>query len=627
MNIFFEMCGICGFITKCDFNYSDTINSMLASISHRGKEASKSWSDDFIYLGHNRLSIQDPDSRADQPMISSNKRYVIVFNGEIYNFKELAKELVDFKPNTSSDTEILLELWNREQINCLTKLNGMFAFVIYDRLDQSITCVRDRLGVKPFYYYYDGNSFVFASEAKAILRVPIYNKKLNYKALSDYLSYGYITGPETIFSDIKKLEPAHYIILKTGSFEKKRYWNLLEEASKRTSASNDELLDLFKSSIKYRQISDVPVGSFLSSGIDSSAVSLFAAQNNQNLLTFTIGFNEESFDESKLAQEFANKNNLVNHTTKLTIPTIDDLQRIIGYFDQPFFDTSTIPFFYLCKIASQRIKTALTGDGGDEIFAGYETRKADLASLIAHKLPYWPIISRIIARLLNQIPSNTKKVSLNYKLKQFFNFAYLPEEKAHYSWRLLFTEEEKNLLLDKNIIKSLNNYESWSNFESVFSKYQHLPMLQREALVDINTWLADDILYKADQCSMANTLELRSPFLDYRLVEAAFSIPEKSKFSLIKGKKLLRNILKPVLDKAILKQKKEGFGSPVGEWLKGLLKEPFYDYINSKSFKELIPSTKTVYQLFDQHLNMKRDNSFRLWALFMLALWQNRWLT
>lgn len=620
------MCGICGFTKNTKIDCQNTINLMLNSIKHRGRDASKSWSDNYICLGHNRLSIQDLDSRANQPMVSSNNRYIIVFNGEIYNFKELAKSLNSFSLKTSSDTEVLLELWSNEQDKCLKKLNGMFAFLVYDRLEKSITAVRDRLGVKPFYYYFNGKDFIFASEAKAILRNSLYQKSLNIKALSDYFSYGYITGTKTIFENIKKLEPAHYMVVSEKGIETKCYWNFTFELLNRREATEDELLELLKTSVGYRQISDVPVGCFLSSGIDSSAISLIASKANSKLLTYTIGFKEKSFDESIFVKDFAQKHNLVNISKEMVEPNLDDLLRITEYFDQPFFDTSTVPFFDLCQNASNSIKTVLTGDGGDEIFAGYETRKADLVNHIANKIPFWSTISNKFASIFNFIPSDTAKVSYNYKLKQFFNFAYLPEEQAHYSWRLLFTENEKKSLLNKELIDSISSYNSWSNFEKVFKEYKHLPILQREAIVDIKTWLADDILYKADQCSMANTIELRSPFLDYRLVEAAFSIKENKKFNLLKGKKLLRNILKSVLDKEVLKRKKEGFGSPVGEWLKGSLKEDFLDSISSEKFKKIIPDTKKVLDLLNEHKQNKRDNSYRLWAIFMLALWQNRWL-
>ena len=598
---------------------------MLESIGYRGREASQVWSDEFICLGHNRLSILDLDSRANQPMISADGRYVIVFNGEIYNFKELAKGISGFQAKTTSDTEILLELWVKEQTNCLKKLNGMFAFAVYDKFEKSLTCVRDRFGVKPFYYYFDGINLAFASEAKAILQTPFYKKQLNIKALSDYLSYGYITGSKTIFDNIYKLEPAHYMLIGNNKIEKKCYWDLSEEITNRPKATEEEILDLFESSIKYRQISDVPVGSFLSSGIDSSAITKIAFKNNPNLMTFTVGFEEESYDESLMVKKFTNKHHINNYTEHISCPTINELTNIIDYFDQPFFDTSTIPFFKLCQMAHHKLKAALTGDGGDEIFAGYETRKADLANFIAHSIPFWPTLSKGIAYSLNLFPADNQKVSLNYKLKQFFNFAYLSQEKSHYSWRLLFTEKEKQRLLNIDIKNNLKGYESWRNFESVFKEYKHLPMLQREALVDIKTWLADDILYKADQCSMANTLELRSPFLDYRLVEAAFTIPERTKFNLLKSKKFLRNILKPILDHSILKQKKEGFGSPVGKWLREELKDVFFDYINSSSFKEIIPETNFISKLFKEHISLKKDNSYRLWSIFMLSLWKNRW--
>ena len=527
---------------------------------------------------------------------------------------------------TSSDTEVLLELWSKEQTNCLKKLNGMFAFVVYDSLERSITAVRDRLGVKPLYYYFDGNNFIFASEAKAILQHQLYRKSLNFEALSDYLSYGYITGSNTIYENINKLEPAQYMVIKGDKAKYFKYWNLVNELQNRPKASKEDIFKLIDSAIKYRLISDVPVGSFLSSGIDSSAISLIASKYNKNLQTYTIGFDEKTYDESIFVKEFINKHKINNVTKILSKPTIEELLEIIEYFDQPFFDTSTVPFFYLCKNTSGSIKTVLTGDGGDEIFAGYETRKADLVNHIAHNFPFWSLISKNIAYLLNFIPSDTAKVSFNYKLKQFFNFAYLPEEQAHYSWRLLFTEKEKKELLNMDITNNINNYESWSNFEKIFNENNSLPILQKEALTDLTTWLADDILYKADQCSMANTLELRSPFLDYRLVEAAFSIPEEKKFNIIKGKKYLRNIFKQILDKKILNRKKEGFGSPVGIWLKEHLKESFLDYINSNKFKKLIPNNQKIINLLNEHNENKRDNSYRLWTIFMLALWQERWM-
>ena len=620
------MCGICGFKSNRDFNKQAAITTMLASIAHRGRDASRSWSEEDIVLGHCRLSIKDLDSRSDQPMISTDGRYVIVFNGEIFNYNELKASITDFIPRTNSDTEILLELYTREGTECLNKLNGMFAFVVYDRIKKSIFCARDRFGVKPFYYCLSQNGFIFASEAKAILTTPLYQKQLNNEAISDYLSYGYITGSKTVFSGINRLEPAHYMIIDGEKSSKVCYWNLSERAKALSQPSQSEILELLQSSINCRLPQEVSVGCFLSSGIDSTSISLLAKQHTSNLPTFTFGFENKEYDESDFVKTFAANHKLDNTIFKSGAPTIEELQEIIFYFDQPFFDTSTIPFFKLCRMASKYIKTALTGDGGDEIFAGYETRKADLACLIGHKIPMWSKLSSLIASLLDYIPADSGKVSMNYKLKQFFKFAGLSPEESHYSWRLLYTEKEKQQLLSANIRESLGNYNSFSNFERCFAKYSDRPILQQQALVDLNTWLADDILYKADQCAMASTIELRAPFLDYRLAEAAFAIPEKYKFNLLKGKKFLRETLSSVLPANVAKRKKEGFGSPISSWLKGPLKESFFDSVFSDGFSSLISAKGAIEELYKDHITDKRDNSYRLWALFMLSLWQKRWL-
>lgn len=621
------MCGICGFLTNHNVNNQEVMASMQSAIAHRGREACKSWHDDFIWLGHNRLSLHDMKARADQPMISGNNRYVIVFNGEIYNYLELAQEY-SLQLKTASDSEVLLELWSLMQADCLNKLNGMFAFAIYDKETKTISCGRDRLGVKPFYYYQNDEIFIFASEAKAILRHPLYHKELNREALSDYLSYGYITGEKTIYNGIKKLTPASFITISSQETNIKYYWNIADAIRSRAKTSKEEILDLLRSSIKLRQAGEISVDSFLSSGIDSTAITKLAFQNNSDIQTYTLGFDDKCHDESAVAKAFAESEGIKNKVIQLASPNVECLENIVEFFDQPFFDSSTLPFFQLCQAAAKSGKAFMTGDGGDEIFAGYETRKADLACLIGHKLPGFSSISQLISSIFEYIPANKGKVSLNYKLRQFFAFAGLSQQEAHYSWRLLFTEDEKKKLLNEEINKSLidRQYQSWSNFHKIFEKYKNLPILQRQAIVDLETWLSDDILYKSDQCSMANTIEIRSPFLDYRLVEAAFTIPEKTKFDLFTGKKLLRNTLKDILPANILNRKKEGFGSPIANWLENQLKEPFFDIISSNSFKKLVSNTKEIENIYTEQLQRKRDNSYRLWAILMLALWQKRWM-
>ncbi len=621
------MCGICGFFGNSIEEPLLVIKDMAASIRHRGDEANGFFVERPIALGHQRLSILDLASRADQPFKSADGRFVMVFNGEIYNYRELQGMLADFSPRTTSDTEILTELWARHGAGCLQYLNGMFAFSIFDRHENSLYCVRDRLGVKPFYYWYDGHEFVFASEAKAVLRHPKIEAVTDFQAVSDFLSLGYITGTSTIFAGVKKLEPGSYLKVSPSGINKICYWNLGQRIVEGHCRESHDLLALLDSAIEYRLISDVPVGSFLSAGIDSSAITAIAAQKNSDLQTFTIGFREKSYDESVEASRFATKLGLRNQTDFFCEPDINFLQRVVKYFDQPFADTSVMPFFQLCSMAARHMKVVLSGDGGDELFAGYETRRADTFALTGYRtIPFWNTFLQLGSGLMGLIPADRGKVSMHYKLRQFFEFAHLPPQQSHFCWRLLFTEEEKRRLLNPQIIAELSGHQTWNTVSSMFAGVSHLPVLQQQAIVDLQSWMADDILYKADQAAMASTLEVRSPFLDYRMVESAFAIPEKRKFSLLKSKTLLRKKLAPVLPPEILNRKKEGFGSPVSIWLEGHLADVFVDCMHATAFKEIFPDTAAIMKLFEDHRQRVKDNGYRLWALLMFALWQKEWM-
>ncbi len=620
------MCGICGFFSFTSEAPGEIIRDMAASLRHRGNEASGFLVERPVALGHQRLSIIDLAARADQPFVSANGRYVLVFNGEIYNYRELYGLIPDFSPRTTSDTEVLAELWAHKGPDCLQHLNGMFAFAIFDRVEQSLFCVRDRLGVKPFYYWYDGHEFVFASEPKAILRHPKLSVRLNLNALSDYLSLGYVTGRATAFAGIEKLAPGHFIKVSSAGLSHVHYWDLARRIREGSCHRIDDLAELLNSAVQYRLISDVPVGSFLSGGIDSSAITLMAARNSRELQTFTIGFREKSYDESVAAAEFAAGLNLDNESMHFCEPDPAFLERIVDYFDQPFADTSVMPYFQLCSMAAQKMKVVLGGDGGDELFAGYETRRADALALTGFRsMPFWKTLLHIGLKLVNLLPADRGKVSTHYKLRQFCEFAHLPPEKSHCAWRQLFSEDEKKHLLHPEALAEIGQHQTFDTFAPMYATVNDLPMLQQQALVDLQSWLVDDILYKADQAAMANTLEVRSPFLDYRIVEAAFAIPENEKFSLFQTKSLLRRSLTKILPAPLLKKKKDGFGSPVSLWLEGGLAEFFADCVHSESFRRLFPDTGSVMQLFDDHRNRVRDNGYRLWALLMFALWQKRW--
>lgn len=620
------MCGICGFFNFTSEAPGEIIRDMAASLKHRGNEASGFLVERPVALGHQRLSIIDLAARADQPFVSANGRYVLVFNGEIYNYRELYGLIPDFSPRTTSDTEVLAELWAHKGPDCLQYLNGMFAFAIFDRVEQSLFCVRDRLGVKPFYYWYDGHEFVFASEPKAILRHPKLSVRLNLTALSDYLSLGYVTGRVTAFTGVEKLEPGHFIKVSSAGLSRVHYWDLARRIREGSCRRSDDLAELLNSAVQYRLISDVPVGSFLSGGIDSSAITLMAARSSRELQTFTIGFREKSYDESVAAAEFAAGLNLDNESMSFCEPDPAFLERIVDYFDQPFADTSVMPYFQLCSMAARKMKVVLGGDGGDELFAGYETRRADALALTGFRsMPFWKTFLHVGLKLVSLLPADRGKVSTHYKLRQFCEFAHLPPEKSHCAWRQLFSETEKKHLLHPEASAEIGQHQTFDTFAPMYAPVHDLPMLQQQALVDLQSWLVDDILYKADQAAMANTLEVRSPFLDYRIVEAAFAIPENEKFSLFQTKSLLRRSLAKILPAPLLKKKKDGFGSPVSLWLEGSLAEFFADCVHSESFRRLFPDTGRVMQLFDDHRNRVRDNGYRLWSLLMFALWQKRW--
>ncbi|HNX74482.1 MAG TPA: asparagine synthase (glutamine-hydrolyzing) [Candidatus Rifleibacterium sp.] len=621
------MCGICGFLGNSAEEPFAVVKGMAASIRHRGAEADGFFLERPVALGHQRLSILDLAARADQPFKSADGRFVLVFNGEIYNYRELQGMLAGFTPHTTSDTEILTELWARLGPDCLQYLNGMFAFAIFDRHEKSLFCVRDRLGVKPFYYWHDGSDFIFASEAKAVLRHPKITAVTDWKAVSDYLSLGYVTGSSTIFAGVKKLEPGCYLKVTPERINKICYWNLGQRIAEGHCRESDALLDLLDSAIEYRLISDVPVGSFLSAGIDSSAITAIAARKNRDIQTFTIGFREKSYDEAVEAARFAAKLGLPNQTDYFCEPDSDFLQLVVKYFDQPFADTSVMPFFQLCSLAARRMKVVLSGDGGDELFAGYETRRADAIALTGYRtVPFWNNLLRLGSGVMSLIPADRGKVSLHYKLRQFLEFAHLPPQQSHFCWRLLFTEDEKRRLLSPQIVAGLSGHQTWNTVSEMFAGVSHLPILQQQAVVDLQSWMADDILYKVDQAAMASTLEVRSPFLDYRLVESAFAIPEKRKFSLLKSKTLLRKKLAPVLPPEILKRKKEGFGSPVSMWLEGHLAEVFLDCMHAEAFREVFPDTAAIMKLYDDHRQRVKDNGYRLWALLMFAFWQKEWM-
>jgi len=611
------MCGIFGVLSKLKIDRQQFIKS-LKTLQHRGPDNTRFWNDEqqTVFLGHTRLSIIDISERANQPMLSDDGRYIIVFNGEIYNFKEIKKELSDLGVsfNTNSDTEVLLKGYIIWQSEVLQRLNGMFAFVIWDHKEKILFGARDRLGQKPFYYLKTDKEFIFASEIKALLH---YQKDitLNFESLSEYLHYGYFLCPNSFYNDIYQLPPASFFSLQNNQLKIEQYWNLSKllslhhELKVNQDELKEELDDLISDATQKRLISDVPLGAFLSGGLDSSTISEYIQKNNpeHRLRTFSIGFREDSFNELPFAEETAKYLN-TNHDQEIVANNLETIfNELKTTFDQPFADTSSIPMLALTQKTRKNVTVALSGDGADEILGGYETYKADLLFKYYQWLPV--SLKKVLYSFSTFLGSSHKKVSADYKIRQFLSAYSCDYKQAHMHWRQLFNKQEIRELLVPELHEKIDQSEIRNKIDNYYLEVHGLDRLNQNMYVDLKTWLLDDILVKVDRTSMRHSLEVRNPFLDYRVVELAMRIPPNFKINLFKNKIILKQIMNKRLPKKILKRKKAGFNAPLSHWID----ENFT--LNSGIY-----NTKFIEKLLYEHLSRRKDNSFRLFALKMLDL-------
>lgn len=550
------MCGICGFISLKiqPINKQDIIKKMLEVISYRGPDDEGAFVDNHAALGVRRLSIIDLNT-GHQPMHNEDSSLWIVHNGEIYNFPELKSSLIE-KGHvfyTKSDTEVIIHLYEEYGYECLSKLNGMFAFAIWDKNRNELFIARDRFGIKPLYYSDFDAQLLFASEAKSILRFPGFNKSLDLAALDQYLTFEYVPSPRSIFQKIRKLEPGNYLIYKNQNVHIQKYWDI---AAVRTSSfikeaeAEEKLLGLLKNSIKHHLISDVPIGVFLSGGIDSSFIAALASNfSSEKIKTFSIGFEDDSFDESKYIKQVASIFGCRHHHRIFGQNDLCVLiPKIAGFLDEPLADASFFPTFLLSQSARQEVTVALSGEGGDELFAGYPTYQA-------HKLAkYYRMVPRavrenIIERIIMNLPVSMKNFSLEFKAKKFVGSADLPFALRHIYWMGSFNQQDKALLYgpalkridgSENVNEVLNNCFSTPQIEKELDKLQYL---------DIKTYLEGDLLTKSDRASMINSLEIRIPYLDHELVEFVFSLPADLRLNNFKSKYIFKNTARNILPK------------------------------------------------------------------------------
>ena len=643
------MCGICGIITKRSEGFEERLlEEMCRTIGHRGPDDDGIWvSEDSkfgkIGLGHKRLSIIDLSDAGHQPMFSKDGTLAIVYNGEIYNFKELRTEL-EKKGHTfqsQTDTEVILHLYEEEGLEAIQRLNGMFAFALWDEKNSRLWICRDRIGIKPLVYCWDGKHFVFASEIKALLCDPVISKNLNYEALYLYLSLNYIPAPYTIFDGIKKLEPGQYILLENGKLEIRKYWDIPQNTDPQVQQLphreqhkiyEQQLFEILSDAVRIRMIADVPLGAFLSGGIDSSIiVALMAMHSKTPVKTFSIGFKDDKlYDETSYAREVAHLYKTDHHEFKLSYQELLDVfPEVLSTFDEPFADSSAIPTYIVSRETRKHVTVALSGDGGDELFAGYRSYLGEFF------YPYYLMIPSIIRKggfekIINRFPDSRNVKILEYirRLKKFIKGSQgnLPE-------RLLSLREVFPLDLRQDIlIKNWNRMDrkrddlalEW--IKKKIDSFQGDP-INTILFTDVKNSLPGDMLTKVDWMSMKNSLEVRVPLLDHRVVEFAFNMPGPIKLRGGITKYILKETFQNILPKSLYRRPKAGFEIPISRWLKTDLRFLIDKYLGRERIvRQGIFDYPVIEKLIGYHMANKTDTSWMLWNLIVFQHWYESYL-
>ena len=607
------MCGFVGFTNYIKDN-GEILEKMMDRIVHRGPDSSGKFVDEDIALGFRRLSIIDL-ADGDQPMFNEDKSLVLVFNGEIYNFKDLRTELINAGHifSNNSDSEVLLhgfEEWGEDIVH---RLRGMFAFVIFNRQDKSIFAARDMFGIKPFYYTFMGESFIFGSEIKSFLEHPEFKKELNEDALAHYLSFQYSALEETFFKDVFKLPPAHYFTYKNGEMKKVRYW---KPDFKETEGVLDYFADLtdkaVRESVEAHKIADVEVGSFLSSGIDSSYIAEAAKVDK----TFTVGFESldgDRYNEIGFAKEFAKTIGVENISKVITPEEYWETFPLIQYhMDEPLADPAAIALYFVSRLASEKVKVVMSGEGADELFGGYRIYQEPITLTLYDKLPF--AVRRIISKICSYLP---QKHGINYLVRRGKTI-----EERFIGNASIFSRKERNAILKSEIAK--NAISPSLVCKRFYGEVKDKDTVTKMQYLDINMWLMGDILLKADKTSMANSLELRVPFLDKKVMEFASTIPLNCRVNTVTTKLALRKAAERTLPKRTATKDKLGFPVPIRVWLK---EDEYYEKVKnifeSDSARRYFETDKLV-ALLDKHREGKADLSRKIWTVYTFLIWYNQ---
>ncbi len=620
------MCGIAGFTRFFNpFGDQSTLEKMGHVIRHRGPDAGGIYLNDNVGLCHQRLSIIDLSSSGDQPMFSQDNNYSIVFNGEIYNFPELRKELQakGYTFSSHTDTEVILGLYQEYGTECISRLNGMFAIALWDNIKKELFLARDRIGKKPLYYYSDGQDIVFASEIKAILQVDNIPREIQLDALYDYFTYQYIPDPKTIFKNIHKLKPGCWMIVSRDGIKEKQYWDVsFKDVSARSQQeTSEELLNLLRESTQRRMISDVPLGAFLSGGVDSSAVvGLMAENSSKPVTTCSIGFDSKKYDEVQYAKLIAEQFSTDHHELTVKENVAAHIEDIVSYFDEPFADPSLIPTYYVSKLARQEVTVAIAGDGGDENFAGYEKYSVDnFENRLRNLFPAF--IRNTLFQPMAQLLSTQNNVLFRKGHTLLDTLSKTPEHGFFLS-NSFCTDKLWDQLANQQLKTNLQDYHPSAITESYYHQADTDDHLSKILYTDIKTYLPGDILVKVDRMSMANSLEVRAPILDYNIVEYAAQIPSNLKLHHGEKKYILKESFKAMLPSDILYRKKMGFSVPLADWFRNEIK----DFAETKLFQAdnglaNYFQIKELKNIWETHQSGSRDYSTILWSCLMFELW------
>jgi asparagine synthase (glutamine-hydrolysing) len=632
------MCGICGIASSGVGKVipASLLSAMCDKIVHRGPDDEGYFVDEDIALGSRRLSIIDVEG-GHQPLSNEDNSVWIAHNGEVYNFPVLREELIGRGHNfaTKTDTETIVhsyEEWGEDFVN---KLRGMYAFALWDGRLKKLLIVRDRVGIKPLYYTYLGdNTLVFGSELKSILVHPNVKRSLEPRALDLFLTLEYIPEPLSIFSGVHKLPAGCYLIYEKGKVQIKKYWAInpetkipKEQAPVSLPDIQDELYHLLKEAVRMRMISDVPLGAFLSGGIDSSTiVALMHELGASPIKTFSIGFEDKTYDELNHARRIAQKFGTEHEEFVLQPQAMELTEKLIHHLDEPFGDFSIFPTYLVSKMARAHVKVILSGDGGDELFGGYEHYQAQTLS----KSRLSGFLQKPLPGIVKNFRPSAKKKGLWNKIRRYAQGFEHSSNLRHFRWMMFLSEANKTLLYSPDLIQDLDrttNVHDSPPLAYLFSQMDQFDDITGELYLDFKTYLVDDILVKVDRMSMATSLESRVPLLDHKVVEYAFALPGHLKLKGMTTKWILKKTVERLLPRENIYRRKEGFSIPIKHWLRNELRDLMLGYLDEQKIqKEGLFNFEPIKHMIDSHLAGKENYSHQLWALLVFEIWREQYL-